>query len=108
VRRGEVRWYRFARPDKRRPVVVLTRSNVIDHLSEVTVAPLTTTLREIPTQVALDESDGVLRSSAVSLDHLQTVSKGRLGPLIVTLPRARMRAVSRALAFALGFDEDLA
>lgn len=108
MRRGEVRWYRFAKPDKRRPVVVLTRTSAIGHLHDVTVAPLTSTIREIPTQVALDPGDGVLRESAVNLDHVQTVSKSRLGSLIVTLPRTRMRAVSKALAFALGFDEDLA
>ncbi|MBN1460565.1 MAG: type II toxin-antitoxin system PemK/MazF family toxin, partial [Armatimonadetes bacterium] len=51
MKRGEVRWYRFARPDKRRPVVVLTRDSVLEYLGEVTVAPVTSTVRGIPTEV---------------------------------------------------------
>ena len=53
MRRGEVRWYRFSAPDKRRPVLVLTRDSAIEYLREVTIAPITSTIRDIPSEVAL-------------------------------------------------------
>jgi mRNA interferase MazF len=103
MRWGEIRWYRFASPDKKRPVLVLTRDAVLDYLGEVTVAPITSTIRDIPSEVLLTREDGVPRDSAINLDHLQTVPKSRLGSLITTLPRERMDEVRRALLFALGF-----
>ncbi len=99
---GEVRWYRFQRPDKRRPVVVLTRSSALEFLVEVTIAPITTTLREIPTEVVLSEDDGMPRTCAVNLDHVQTVTRGKLGGLITTLTPARLEEIREALLFALG------
>jgi mRNA interferase MazF len=106
MRRGEVRWYRFASPDKRRPVLVLTRDSALDYLGEVTVAPITTTIREIPTEVALGAADGMPRECAVNLDHLQTVARGRLGAIVTTLPPARLEEVRGALLFALGFRQE--
>lgn len=103
MRRGEIRWYRFSRPDKKRPVVVLTRDSVLEYLGEVTIAPITSTIRDIPSEVALGPSDGLPRECAVNLDHVQTVSKSRLGGLIATLPSRRMIEVRNALLFALGF-----
>ena len=103
MRRGEVRWYRFARPDKRRPVVVLTRDSVLDYLGEVTIAPVTSTIREVPSEVLLTPGDGLPRDCAINLDHIQTVSKGKIGPLIATLSAERRREIRAALLFALGF-----
>lgn len=102
--RGQVRWYRFRRPDKRRPVVVLTRDSALELLGEVTIAPITTTIREIPTEVVLTKSDGMALECAVNLDHVQTVSRGKLGPLITTLRSDRLEEIRRALLFALGFS----
>jgi mRNA interferase MazF len=101
MRRGEVRWYRFDAPNKRRPVLVLTRDSAIQFLHDVTVAPITSTIRDIPTEVALDESNGMPRACAVNLDHVQTVPKDRVGATVTTLDRSTMRDVARALAFAL-------
>ena len=103
MKRGEIRWYRFRAPDKRRPVVVLTRDSVLEYLGEVTVAPITSTIRDIPSEVVLDSDDGVPQRCAINLDHLQTVSKDRLGGLVATLPAARMVDVRDALLFALGY-----
>ena len=103
MKRGEIRWYRFRAPDKRRPVVVLTRDSVLEYLGEVTVAPITSTIRDIPSEVVLDSDDGVPQRCAINLDHLQTVSKDRLGGLVATLPAARMVEVRDALLFALGY-----
>ena len=103
MKRGEVRWYRFARPDKRRPVVVLTRDSALEFLGEVTVAPVTSTIRDIPSEVLLSREDGAGRDCAINLDHLQTVSRSRIGSVIATLGPRKMAEVQSALLFALGF-----
>ena len=101
MRRGEVRWYKFTRPDKKRPVLILTRDSIIEYLGEVTVAPITTTIRDIPSEVFLSKEDGMFRDCAVNCDHLQTVSKAKLGSLITTLSQGNMYRVSEAIRFAL-------
>ncbi len=103
MKRGEVRWYKFPRPDKNRPVVVLTRDSVLEYLEEVTIAPITSTIREIPSEVLLTKEEGMPRDCAVNLDHLQTVSKSKIGPLITTLSPKKMVELRFALMFALGF-----
>ena len=104
MKRGEVRWYTFRAPDKRRPVLILTRDSALSFLNSVTVAPITTTVRDIPSEVYLTREDGMLSECAVNMDNLQTVPKGRVGPLITSLSAARMADVNRAIAFALGLD----
>ena len=101
--RGEVRWYKFGKPDKRRPIVILTRNSALEFLGEVTVAPVTSTIRDIPSEVLLTESDGMPRDCAVNLDHIQTVAKAKIGPLITTLSTRKMSEVRSACLFALGF-----
>ena len=105
MKRGDVRWYTFGKPDKRRPVVVLTRDSIIPHIGEVTVAPVTSTIRDIPSEVLLDREDGLPKECAINCDHLQTVAKGRIGSLITTLSAARMREVRAAIAFAIALNE---
>src|SRR5713101_2363924 len=104
MQRGEVRWYRFGRPDKKRPVLILTRQPALDFLNEVTVAPLTSAIRGVPSEVIVGESDGMPSDCAINLYYLQTVPGSRIGRLITTLPPARMAEVRAALWFALGFD----
>jgi mRNA interferase MazF len=101
VKHGEIRWYKFAQPDKQRPVLILTRDSVLEYLGEVTVAPISSTVRDIPSEVFLSKADGMPRDCAVNCDHLQTVSKGRIGALITSLPPVRMADVGRAIRFAL-------
>lgn len=103
MRRGEIRWYRFSSPDKKRPVLLLTRDSVLEYLGEVTIAPITTTIRDLPSEVLLTTEDGMPRTCTVNLDHLQTVTKDKLGPVITVLPASRMDEVRSALLFALGF-----
>ena len=104
MRRGEVRWYKFTKPDKRRPAVILTRSSAIDYLGEVTVAPITRTIRDGPSEVWLTEANGLPKDCAVNLHHLQTVNKSKLGGLITTLDDETMRRIRTALLFALDFQ----
>lgn len=102
VERGDVRLYHFAQPDKLRPVLVLTRSSAIAYLSSITVAPITSTIRGVPSEVRLSEEDGMKSPCAVNLHNLVTVSKARLGRRVATLSSERMHEVCRALGFALG------
>lgn len=103
MKRGEVRWYVFSRPDKKRPVLILTRDSALEFLGEVTVAPITSTIRDIPSEVLLTNADGMPRDCAVNLDHVQTVSKGKIGALITTLSTVKMEQIRSSLVFALGF-----
>jgi mRNA interferase MazF len=103
MKRGEIRWYRFSKPDKRRPVVILTRDSALDFLGEVTVAPITSTVRDIPSEVFLSKRDGLPKDCAVNLDHIQTVSKEKIGGLVATLDPERMKELRSAVLFALGF-----
>ena len=103
MKHGEIRWYKFVRPDKKRPVFILTRDSVLEYLGEVTVAPITTTVRNIPSEVLLSKADGMPRDCAINCDHLQTVSKGKIGSLIISLSPAKMFEVGRAIRFALDF-----
>lgn len=70
MRRGEIRWYAFAPPDKRRPVLLLTRNTVLDGLNEIIVAPATRTLRGLATEVVLTEDDGMPVTCALNFDHV--------------------------------------
>ena len=95
MRHGEIRWYKFSRPDKKRPVLILTRDSVIEYLGEVTVAPITVTIRDIPSEVFLSKADGMPMDCAVNCDHLQTVAKGKIGPLITSLNKKKMNGFSK-------------
>lgn len=104
MKRGEVRWYTFKAPDKRRPVLILTRESAIGLLASVTVAPITTTVRGIPAELLLTDADGLPQTCAANFDNLQTVPKQNLGPRIATLSAEKMQLAGRAIAFALEVD----
>ena len=101
MKRGEIRWYKFKAPDKKRPVLILTRDSILEYLGEVTVAPITSTVRDIPSEVFLSKQDGMAQDCAVNLDHIQTVSKGKIGSLLTTLSMDKLEQVSAAVQFAL-------
>jgi mRNA interferase MazF len=104
VARGDIRLYRFAPPDKQKPVVVLTRESAIAYLSTVTVAPITSTIRGVPSEVALDESDGMKTPCAANLHNVVTVAEQRLGKRVARLSDVRMGEICAALRFAIGCD----
>jgi mRNA interferase MazF len=85
-------------------VLVLTRSSAIPYLSRATVAPITSTIRGVPSEVALGPEDGMKQPCAVNLHNLMTVSQANLGRRVAELEPRRMREVCAALAFALGCD----
>jgi mRNA interferase MazF len=106
VRRGDVCWYRFKAPDKRRPVLILTRDSAIEVLHSVTVAPITRTIRSIPTEVVLTVDDGLPDTCAANFDNLQTVAKSQIGDRIAHLTARKMKDVVAAVSFALEFDAE--
>ena len=105
VNRGEIWQYRFKTPDKRRPVVVLSRQDVIPLLHTVMVAPITSTRRGAPSEVTVGTEEGLKHESAVNLDHVQTVERARLVSFVGSLDHAQMRRVCRALAIATGCSD---
>ena len=94
--------YRFAAPDKRRPVLVLSRQSTVDRLHTATVAPITSTIRGVPSEVAIGPAHGLKKDSVVNLDHIVTVPKSELRKYVGHLDVARMKDVCSAIAIALG------
>ncbi len=85
MKRGKVRWYKFKSPDKKRPVVILTRNSILEYLGEV----------------LLSKQDGMHNDCAINCDHIQTVSKAKIGSLITTLSKERLFEIRNAISFAL-------
>ncbi|HEY4008652.1 MAG TPA: type II toxin-antitoxin system PemK/MazF family toxin [Acidobacteriaceae bacterium] len=104
IARGDIRLYQFGLPDKKRPVLVLTRNSALEYLSSVTVAPITSTIRGVPSEVVLHEADGLKTTCAVNLHNAITVSQERLGKRVAQLGPARMNQVCAAIRFSLGCD----
>jgi mRNA interferase MazF len=102
--RGDVRLYRSAAPDKSRPVVVLTRDSALGYLSTATVAPITSTIRGVPSEVLLDIDDGMKGRCAVNLHNAITVSQQRLGRRVARLGARRMAEICASMRFCLGCD----
>lgn len=105
IARGDIWTYEFQHPDKRRPVLVLSRSAAIAVLHTVIVAPITSTIRGLPSEVVMvGTADGIKHDSAVNLDHIQAVERARLSPYLGRVAGEKMRAVCRAIAAATGCD----
>jgi len=102
ITRGDVRLVHFAAPDKNRPAVVLTRDSAIGYLATVTVAPVTSTIRGVPSEVVLDTEDGMKAPCAVNLHNAVTISQEKLGKCVAKLNAARMAEICAALTFSLG------
>ena len=106
MNRGDVCWYTFKAPDKKRPVLILTRDSAIAVLNSVTVAPITSTIRRIPTEIVLTEDDGLPSTCAANFDNIQTVPKSNIGDCIARLTMRKMKEAGAAVSFALGFEDD--
>ena len=105
VKQGDVYWYTFHVPDKRRPVLLLTRNSAIPLLTGITVAPVTTVIRNIPSEVLLTvEEDAMPEDCVVNTDNIQTIQKANLGAFITQLSPEKMQEVREAIIFSLGFD----
>jgi mRNA interferase MazF len=102
VARGDVRLFRFAPPDRPRPVVILTRDSILDRLTRVTVAPVTSTIRGVASEVALGVDDGFKQPCAINLHNIVTVPKGGLGRRVAQLDERHLDRICAAIAFSLG------
>jgi mRNA interferase MazF len=102
VNRGEIWLYTFKPPDKRRPVLILSRPDVIPLLRTVMVAPITSAIRGAPSEVLVGVDEGLKGPSAINLDHVQVVEQRLLHRYIARVGPDRMKAVCRALAVATG------
>ena len=102
LNRGEIWLFEFSKPDKRRPVLILTRPEVIELLHTVMVAPITSTIRGAPSEVLVGIDEGLKNECAINLDHVQTVEKSKLKRFVGSVGLQKMNAVCRALAIAAG------
>jgi len=100
--RGDIWMYTFAKPDKRRPVLVISRQSVIPLLRTVMVAPVTSAIHGVPSEVRIGIEHGLKHDSAINLDHVQTVDKSRLETFVCRLGLNLMNDVCQALAAATG------
>jgi mRNA interferase MazF len=101
LRRGELWWANLPAPAGRRPVLLVSRDDAYAVRALVTVAPLSTTVRGIPVEVALGTADGLPKPCAINLDSLTTIPKALLAQRIGTLEPAKLAAAEEALRFAL-------
>ena len=102
MRRGEVWWADLPAPAGRRPVVLLSRNEAYGVRQLVTVAPVTTRIRRIPTEVPLGAAEGLPKACVVNLDTITTIPRRTLTQMLSPLPPDKLTAVERALLFALG------
>lgn len=102
---GDVYWYKFKQPNKERPVLILTRSDAIPLLNAVTVAEITTTLRDNDSEVWLDRSEGMAEESSINLTNIQTINKAKIGKFVTHLSKERMSEVRQAIEFIFNLNE---
>jgi mRNA interferase MazF len=104
MNQGDIYWVSLKVPDKKRPALILTRNQSIPELNAVTIIPLTTTIRDLRSQVFVNGDDGLKEESIINIDNIQTVSKNRIGSFITHLSEERMKEVFAAIKFAFDFE----
>jgi len=104
ILRGDIRWFRFEHPDKRRPVLVLGRATAMSSLSLIPVFPLSTQARNLSWEVKLTTTDGVPSECVLKPEWIRAVEREKLGPRIAEFPERRWSEVRQALLEVLGFD----
>lgn len=104
MKRGEIWWAELAAPAGRRPVLLLSRNEAYLVRALVMVAPVTTRIRGIPSEVPLGPEDGVPRACVVNLDTITTIAKASLRERLTSLSAEKLKAVEAALHFSLGLE----
>ncbi|MBF0491949.1 MAG: type II toxin-antitoxin system PemK/MazF family toxin [Deltaproteobacteria bacterium] len=105
MNRGEIWFFEFKKPDKPRPVLILTRQETLPYLNTVTIAPITRTIRGVPSEIMLGPKEGLKEPCVANLHHLNTVSKADLKKFVGSLSDEKMNELKEALLFALGFND---
>jgi mRNA interferase MazF len=97
LQQGSVVWAQLPQPFGRRPVVVITRDAVVGRMNNLTVAPITRTIRNVDTEVNLEPIDGVPSTCAITLDNIFTIQRIALGDVITVLTRKKLLLVFAAI-----------
>ena len=105
MKRGEIWWAELPLPAGRRPVLLLSRDEAYSIREFVTIAPVTTKIRHIPSEVALGPDDGLPKECVINLDTITTIGKSRLSQRLAVLSSQNLQKVEAALHFALGIRE---
>ena len=104
INKGDIRWFRFSSPDKRRPVLVLGKAGVLPSLSQIPVIPLSTQTRGLAWEVSLTEDDGLPAPCVLKPEWIRSVERKYPGPRIAEFPEDRWIEVRAALLEVLGLD----
>ncbi|MFH1503811.1 MAG: type II toxin-antitoxin system PemK/MazF family toxin [Candidatus Omnitrophota bacterium] len=104
MRRGEVWWTKQPEPIGKRPVVLLSRDEAYRVRNAVTVAQVTTTIRNIPVEVLLSKKDGLPKDCAVNLDSIITIRKSIITERICSLRTEKINHIDKAIKFALALE----
>jgi mRNA interferase MazF len=102
--RGDIRWYRFSAPDKRRPVLVLGIESLLRSPDQIPVIPFSTQIRRLPWEVVLRAVEGLGVDSALKPEWIRAVPARELGPWICSFPPQRWDEVRAAMVKVLGLD----
>ncbi len=104
IQRGDIRWFRFSSPDKRRPVLVLGRPDLIASLSQIPVIPLSTQQRGLAWEVSLSPEEGLPTRCVLKPEWVRSVDRSLIGPWIASFPGHRWDEVRAALLDVLGLE----
>ena len=104
MRRGEVWWAEQPKPIGRRLVLLLSRDEAYNVRNALTVAQITTTVRNIPVEISLDKKDGLPQLCVVNVDTISTIRKSILTHRICALKAEKMHTINKAIKFALALD----
>ena len=105
MRRGEIWWAELEPPAGRRPVVLLSRNEAYNVRSLIIVAPVTTRIRLIPSEVPLGVDDGMPQDCVANLDTITTIPKDCLKSRLTALSTKKLKEIETAIHFALGIGE---
>jgi len=101
---GEIWWADLEPPAGRHPVLLLSRNSAYNVRTLVIIAPVTTRIRHINSEVQLGTDDGLIKSCVINLDKIYTIPRSGLSEKIATLNSEKMQAVERAVHYALGLE----
>ncbi|MFH1442118.1 MAG: type II toxin-antitoxin system PemK/MazF family toxin [Candidatus Omnitrophota bacterium] len=104
MKRGEVWWAEQPEPIGRRPVVLLSRDEAYEARNAVSIAQITTTIRNIPVEVQLDEKDGLPHKYVINLDTITTIRKAIITKRICSLRAEKIEQINKAIKFAQALD----
>ena len=104
MKRGEIWWAELSPPIGRRPLLLLSRDEAYAVRELVTVAPVTTRIRHIPSEVLLGLEDGLPKACVANLDTITTIAKASLHQKLTDLSPEKLTSVDAAIHFALGMQ----